>query len=102
MNPEIQQLQDRIAKLEQIINYFVSQDRYDFKRTIAHRGTLFGLYSTTPAKQPNNAGATGNMTSVGGAAVLETNGFKGYSNSGTAYTIGDIVGALKQIGALAP
>lgn len=34
MNPEIKSLQERIVKLEQIINFFVKPDRYLFQRDI--------------------------------------------------------------------
>ncbi len=96
------QMQQRIEKLEQILNQFVRADRYQFDRTVAHTGSKLGLYSKVPILQPSTSGSTGAMTTVGGAAVTESNGFKGYTNAGTAYTIGDVVGTLKAIGLLAP
>ncbi len=49
MNPEIQQLNDRITKLEQIINEFYRPDRYVFERPIS--GGANGLKITSASTQ---------------------------------------------------
>lgn len=61
-----------------------------------------GFYGYTPIAQYSTTGDTGHMTTNGGAAVTEANGFKGASALGNAYTIGDIVTMLKTRGDLAP
>ena len=100
MEQEIQNLQKQVNDLKSKLDYFTYPDRFQFDRTVLHRGRKLGFYSLTPIAQPSSTGTTLNMTVVGGAAVTEANGFSG--NLGTKfYTIGDIVLHLKALGLLA-
>lgn len=77
MTPEIQALNDRIAKLEQIINLVVKPDRYTFERDVemfngkniriaTSTGTKIGtsgtqklaFYGSTPIIRPTGVSAT--------------------------------------------
>lgn len=58
-----------------------------------------GFYGATPIVLPATTGTVTGYTSVGGSAVLSQSTFTGNSGS-TAYTIGDIVLALKSLGLL--
>tara|TARA_R110000868_G_scaffold9970_3_gene49065 strand:+ start:5301 stop:5837 length:537 start_codon:yes stop_codon:yes gene_type:complete len=59
-----------------------------------------GFFNATPVVQQSTTGTVTGYTSVGGSAVLSQSTFTGNSGS-TAYTIGDIVLALKTLGFLA-
>lgn len=59
-----------------------------------------GFFNATPVAQQSTTGTVTGYTSVGGSAVLSQSTFTGNSGS-TAYTIGDIVLALKTLGFLA-
>lgn len=60
----------------------------------------FGFFGATPVAQQATTGTTTGFTAGAGSAVLSDSTFTG--NSGTAaYTIGDIVLALKNLGFLA-
>jgi hypothetical protein len=96
---EILHLRQEMEKLKQIVNYFVYADRYQFERTLQHKGNKLGFYGATPISKPSSTGTTSNMTTVGGTAVTESNGFAGSTGS-TFYTIGDIVKHLKLLGLL--
>lgn len=63
--------------------------------------SLIGLYGATPVAQQATTGTTtGFSAGAGGTAVKDVSTFTG--NSGTAaYTIGDVVRALKNLGILA-
>lgn len=59
-----------------------------------------GFYNHTPVVQPAGTGVTAGFTAGMGTAVLDDSTFTG--NTGTAaYTVGDIVKALKDLGLLA-
>lgn len=59
-----------------------------------------GFYNSTPVVQPAGTGVTTGFTAGAGAAVLDDSTFTGNTGS-AAYTIGDIVKALKDLGLLA-
>jgi hypothetical protein len=59
-----------------------------------------GFYNSTPVVQPNTTGTTSGFTAGAGSAVDSAATFTGNTGS-TAYTIGDIVRALKTLGLLA-
>lgn len=59
-----------------------------------------GFWNATPVIQPATTGTVTGYTSVGGSAVLSQSTFTGNTGS-AAYTIGDVVLALKQVGILA-
>lgn len=117
---EIEMLKQRVKYLEDTINNLVITDRYTLKKKIdvfdgsnitlgynlgTQLGTAstqkLGFYGKTPIIRPSSSGTTLDMTTVGGTAVTESNGFGG-GLGGTYYTIGDIVKHLKNIGLLAP
>ena len=59
-----------------------------------------GFFGATPVVQPDTTGTTTGFTAGSGTAVLDDSTFTG--DTGTAaYTIGDIVKALKDLGLLA-
>lgn len=58
-----------------------------------------GFFATTPVVQPDTTGTTTGFSAGSGTAVLEGSTFTGDTGS-TAYTIGDIVLALKTLGLL--
>jgi len=60
---------------------------------------LVGLFGATPVIQPQTTGTTTGYTTGSGTAVLADGTFTGNLGS-TAYTIGDVVLALKQLGLL--
>ena len=95
-NQNIQQLQERVDKLEQIVNYFVYPDRYQFERTVQHKGNKLGFYKLDPIAQPSSTGET---TGASAASVTNTTTFTG-NNGSTAYTILDVVKHLKNLGLL--
>ena len=59
-----------------------------------------GFYNHTPVVQPAGTGVTAGFTAGTGAAVLDDSTFTGNTGS-AAYTVGDIVKALKDLGLLA-
>lgn len=61
---------------------------------------MLGLFDTAPAAQPKAAGTTSGFAPGAGQAVDSAATFTGGVGT-SAYTIGDIVKALKQIGAIA-
>ncbi len=63
--------------------------------SLAGTATSLGFYNGALVAQPTASGASG-YSSVGGTAVLSNDRFTGGIGS-TAYTIGDIVKALKQV-----
>ena len=63
-------------------------------------GALNGFFGATPVAQPSTTGTTTGFTSGSGTAVLDDSTFTGDTGS-TAYTIGDVVKALKDLGLLA-
>ena len=58
------------------------------------------LYGVTPVVQPSTTGTTTGFTAGSGTAAKDDSTFTGNSGS-SAYTVGDIVLALKQLGVLA-
>jgi|OM-RGC.v1.030901894 hypothetical protein len=63
-------------------------------------GSTAGFFGATPVAQPDTTGTTTGFTAGSGTAVLDDSTFTG--DTGTAaYTIGDIVKALKDLGLLA-
>lgn len=63
-------------------------------------GTTAGFFGATPVAQPDTTGTTTGFTAGSGTAVLDDSTFTGDTGS-TAYTIGDVVKALKDLGLLA-
>lgn len=59
-----------------------------------------GFYNATPVVQQATAGTTTGFTAATGTAVLSGSTFTGNTGS-TAYTIGDVVKALKALGFMA-
>jgi hypothetical protein len=59
-----------------------------------------GFFNATPVVQPSTTGTTTGFTAGAGTAVLDDSTFTGGSGS-KAYTVGDIVKALKALGILA-
>lgn len=68
--------------------------------TMTLSGSLAGFYGVTPVVQPSTTGTTTGFTAGVGTAVLSDSTFTGNTGS-AAYTIGDIVKALKNLGLLA-
>jgi len=64
-------------------------------------GSLIGFYGATPIAQPSSpSGNTHTVTAGSTTSVFVNTSFDG-GISGTAYTIGDIVAALKNLGLIA-
>lgn len=62
--------------------------------------STLGFFGATPVAQPDTTGTTTGFTAGSGTAVLDDSTFTGDTGS-TAYTIGDVVKALKDLGLLA-
>ncbi len=65
-----------------------------------HFGATMGIYGAAPVAQYNTTGTATGFVGHAGTAVTHTDTFTGNTGS-TAYTIGDIVRALKLLGAMA-
>lgn len=65
-----------------------------------HLAGPVGLFGATPVEQQDTTGTTTGFTAGAGTAVLSDSTFTGDSGS-AAYTVGDIVLALKNVGILA-
>lgn len=68
--------------------------------TLDHDGTLVGFYTVAPAVQHVTTGQTAGFTAGVGTSVLDDSTFTGGTGA-AAYTIGDVVRALKLIGIMA-
>ncbi len=109
---EIQFLKDRLSKLEGQFNRFAGPSFYRMGNPIIGdtdglslgitARDKIGLFGVNPIVQPSTSGTTGNESVGGGVPIPDGTAYKGYTNSGTAYTPQDIVGALKALGILAP
>lgn len=62
--------------------------------------TKFGAFGTTPVAQPSAAGNTHTVTAGSTTAVYTNTTFDGGTGT-SAYTVGDIVKALKSLGLIA-
>lgn len=69
--------------------------------TIGNSGGSIGFYGLSPVPQHSSNGQTGGFTQNAGTEVRETSTFTGGVGGSQAYTIGDIVLALKNVGILA-
>lgn len=108
-NPEIQQLQQRIERLESIINFFVRTTDYRFLRPI--RGGANGLQINTLAAEKLSfygsapivqwSSGTGRQDTHDNTGAAMNLGARFTGNTGTAYySVGDIIAALKAYGLL--
>lgn len=69
MTPEqAQLLLKRVADLEAKQNQFVFPDRYDFPRTIQHRGSKLGVFNAPPVVKQGPIGSTSGGATVDGIA----------------------------------
>lgn len=59
-----------------------------------------GFYGTSPVSQANTTGTTAGFTAGAGTTVVSGSTFTGNTGA-TAYTIGDVVNALKRVGLMA-
>lgn len=111
--------EERIRQIiREEIAFFNKSDRFTFQKTLqisggrnieldAVTGTKFGtavtqllaFFGRTPMVQPTATGST-TFTAGGGSAVKNDSTFVGGVGS-TAYTIGDIIRNLKDVGLLA-
>jgi len=98
MPNEIEQLKQKIERLEKIVNLFTRPDSYIFeKNNIQFKNSKLGFYNTTPVLQPGSPNGKQDKSGSGGANVTDGTGYNG--NTGTTYyTIGDIVYSLKILG----
>ncbi len=71
--------------------------QFNMTGTVAHTGANIGLYSTAVTPKYNTTGTATGFVGHAGTAVTHTDTFTGNTGS-TAYTIGDVVRALKLIG----
>lgn len=102
MSPEdkITLLENRIQELENTVNTFVFPDRYQYYLPSRFSGSKIGFFNVPMISQPSTTG-TVSMFANSGTALNDHSTSAGYTNSGTYYTISDIVGALKALGLLA-
>lgn len=112
MPPEaIQALIDKVQSLEQRVNAFERASRYTFTKDVEFPkdiGVRLGIttsdkvafYNATPVVQHSSTGEITGHSSVGGTNVQYQDTFNG-NNGSKAYTINDIVKALKNFGILA-
>jgi hypothetical protein len=114
MNP----LEQRVQFLESVINALLKSDRYLFEKTIQladgrnvqlgrTTGTKVGLsaleklgfFGATPVVQHGTTGESGGFTGGFGSTMTSTSTSTG-GLGGNAYTFGDVVRALKKLGAM--
>lgn len=104
MEQEILQLKQRIYELEKRQELFLLGKEYHLTRKDVRVGSTnfkVGFFGKDPIAQPSSTGTiVGHDTSPGGATVAHANTFTGNVGS-TAYTIGDIIKHLKNLGILA-
>lgn len=90
------------ASREGILSLYATDyngDRLGFQVTGNGSATEIGFYGVTPVVKPATTGTTTGFTAGGGTGVNDDSTFTGNTGA-TAYTIGDIVKALKDLGLL--
>ncbi len=102
-------LEQRVQHLEDVLNKILLSDKYLFQKPLigganglrigSKTKDKIGFYNAAPIYQPSSTGTRG-KAAVGGDPVNDEDTFAGLFGS-TAYTIGDIVLHLKQLGLLA-
>lgn len=79
MNPDMKQLQDRVAKLEAQLDYFLRPNKYYFQRNIelgngstigVAANSKVGFFGTTPVVKPATVTLTGGGASIDGNARI--------------------------------
>lgn len=71
---EIQKLQDRVTKLESLLNEIIRPDRYVFNRAVQFNGTKLGFYGGALLGQPTVETSVINTVSGSGAdATINAN-----------------------------
>lgn len=89
------------AALGQLTVYYTTTERTVIGWGANSTAPLLGFYdiAAAPVVKPATTGTTTGFTAGGGAAVLVDSTFTGNSGT-TAYTVGDVILALKQLGLL--
>jgi hypothetical protein len=81
--------------------YYIATAQEGIRIRGASGGVQIGFFGATPVGQQNTTGTTTGHTAGSSTAVRQDSTFTGNTGA-TAYTVGDIVLALKNLGFLAP